>query len=174
MAAIFVVMEYEGYENYVDFIEHESPENIAAVIELGLNKHAPLKLGTMEKFFEAAIRLGRAEIVKPLMQHGLDPKALEREGSFPTDILNDALRRKDSAEEVIQLLLDAGITLPEDFVCTFFLWVTPALLKSLINHGWNVNSRNRDGETPLVNCSRLKSQACPYPYRSLSDARFKR
>ena len=25
-----------------------------------------------------------------------------------------------------------------------------------------------------VNCSRLKSQACPYPYRSLSDARFKR
>ena len=27
---------------------------------------------------------------------------------------------------------------------------------------------------PVVNCSRLKSQACPYHYRSLSDARFKR
>ncbi|MBR0248573.1 MAG: ankyrin repeat domain-containing protein [Synergistaceae bacterium] len=160
MAAIFVVMKYEGYESYVDFIEHESPENIAAVIELGLNKRAPLKLGTMEKFFEAAIRLGRAEIIKPLMQHGFDPKALEREGSFPTDILEHALQRRDSAEEVIQLLLDAGITLPEDFVCRFFVWITPALLKSLINHGWNVNSRNRDGETPLMNIVMGKNYDC--------------
>ena len=156
--SVFALMNDVGYRSYTDLLEHESPENIEAIIEAGPDERTLLRLGTMEKFLEAAIRLGRAEIIKSLMQHGVDPKALEREGSFPADILEDALC-KDSAEEIIQLLLDAGITLPEDFVCRFSPRITPAILNSLINHGWNVNSRNRDGETALVNDSRRKSRA---------------
>lgn len=157
--SVFAAMNDVGYRSYTDLLAYESPENIEAIIESGPDERTLLRLGTMEKFFEAAIRLGRAEIIKSLMQHGYDPKALEREGSFPADILEDALC-KGSAEEVIQLLLDAGITLPEDFVCRFFPRITPAILKSLINHGWNVNSRNRDGETALMNIVKGRNYDC--------------
>ena len=45
------------------------------------------------------------------------------------------------------------------------------------NHGVDFTAElelDATGKFLDVNCSRLKSQACPYPYRSLSDARFKR
>ena len=158
--SVFAAMNDSGYTDYTDFITHESPENIAAIIEAGPDERTLLRLGTMEKFFEAAIRLGRAEIIKSLMQHGYEPKALEREGSFPADILDDALH-KDSAEEVIQLLLEAGITLPGNFFSPSLGGrLTPALMHSLINHGWNVNSRHFMNRTPLMQAVVMEKYDC--------------
>lgn len=159
--SLLLSFDDNGYKDYEEMFEHESYENLAAIIKDGLSEVQRFRLGSYECFFGDALIYGSLKIIKYFFSNGYDPKELEVDGVFPEDILSMIIWRRDDALGVIKLLFDANISLGENLFEPFCSCkVTPEIYKAFIDHGWNVNSYNRENFTMLM----LAVAKQPYKY----------
>lgn len=152
-AKIFALMYDAGYTDWKELFKNESAENIAAMIENGLDERTRTRLGSEKSFFAACMRFGTPELVRKFISKGHNPKELEIDGVFPEDILTDCLRSDISTGNtaMTDILLESGISLGDNCVNALTLHnMKPKILQTFINYGWNVNSRDKDGMTPLM------------------------
>jgi len=139
--SLLLSFDDNGYKDYEEMFEHESYENLAAIIKDGLSEVQRFRLGSYNVFWENALIYGSLKIIKCFIANGYDPKDLEVDGVFPEYIITGIIYR-DDALEVIKILFDAGIILSENLYepFTFSVKVTPEIYKAFIDYGWNVNS----------------------------------
>ena len=150
---IFALMYDAGYTDWKELFKNESAENIAAMIENGLDERTRTRLGSEKSFFAACMRFGTPELVRKFISKGHNPKEFETDGVFPEDILYDCLNNDINARNtaMTDILLESGISLGDNCVKALTLHnMKPKILQTFINYGWNVNSRDEEGMTPLM------------------------
>ncbi|MBR0251102.1 MAG: ankyrin repeat domain-containing protein [Synergistaceae bacterium] len=160
---IFALMYDAGYTDWKELFKNESSENIATMIENGLDECTRIRLGTEKSFFAACMRFGTPELVGKFISKGYNPKELEIDGVFPGDILHDCLRNDVKAGNtgMTDILLESGISLGEHCVESLYPSLeNPKILQAFINYGWNVNSHDENGYTLMLYAASECSYKC--------------
>ena len=91
-------MHDNGYVSYYDMFMHESCENLSSLVKNGITPVMKLRLGSEKSFFTNGLIYGSLEIIRLFIACGYDPKTLEDGGIFPNKILEGIISRDDAVK----------------------------------------------------------------------------